>query len=152
MKKEKLILEQTNRKILLLKKADTLVMPSTGWIFTIRTALGMSMRQLGSRMGITPQSVKEIEDRVKNNTISLKVLNQFAQAMDMKLIYGFIPKKGNLENLIEKRALEMAKEIVGRTSINMKLEDQENSPKRIKNAIMEKAAELKREMPNYLWD
>jgi predicted DNA-binding mobile mystery protein A len=152
MKKEKLILEQTNRKILLLKKADTLVMPSTGWIFTIRTALGMSMRQLGSRMGITPQSVKEIEDREKNNTISLKVLNQFAQAMDMKLIYGFIPKKGNLENLIEKRALEMAKEIVGRTSINMKLEDQENSPKRIKNAIMEKAAELKREMPNYLWD
>ncbi|MCX6335226.1 MAG: mobile mystery protein A [Bacteroidia bacterium] len=152
MEKQKLILEQTDRKIHLLKTADALVIPSSGWIFTIRKALGMSMRQLGNRMGITPQSVKEIEDREKNKTVSLKVLNQFAKALDMKLIYGFVPKKGNLEDLIEKRALEMAKEIVGRTSISMKLEDQENSPKRIKNAIKEKADELKHELPKYLWD
>lgn len=152
MNKRKLILEQTDRKILLLKKAESLVMPSPGWIFTIRTALGMSMRQLGKKMGITAQSVKEIEEREKTKRVSLKVLNQFAEALEMKLIYGFIPKNGKLEDLIEKRALEMAKEIVERTSINMKLEDQENDPKRIKKAIKEKADELKSEMPNYLWN
>lgn len=152
MNKRKLILEQTDRKILLLKKAESLVMPSTGWIFTIRTALGMSMRQLGKKMGITAQSVKEIEEREKNKSVSLKVLNQFAEALDLKLIYGFVPKSGKLEDLIEKRALDMAKEIVGRTSMTMKLEDQENDPKRIKKAIGEKAEELKREMPNYLWN
>lgn len=152
MNKRKLILEQTDRKILLLKKAESLVMPSTGWIYTIRTALGMSMRQLGKKMRITAQSVKEIEEREKTKRVSLKVLNQFAEALDLKLIYGFVPKKGKLEDLIEKRALEIAKEIVGRTSMTMKLEDQENDPKRIKKAIGEKADELKREMPNYLWN
>jgi len=152
MIKRKLILEQTDRKILLLKKAESLAMPSIGWIFTIRTALGMSMRQLGKKMGITAQSVKEIEDREKNKRVSLKVLIQFAEALDMKLIYGFVPKSGKLEDLIEKRAMEMAKEIVGRTSMSMMLEDQENDPKRIKKAIEEKADELKREMPNYLWN
>jgi predicted DNA-binding mobile mystery protein A len=152
MKKQKLIMEQTDRKILLLKKADALVIPPTGWIFTIRTALGMSMRQLGKRMGITPQSIKEIEDRERNKSISLKVLCQFAEALDMKFIYGFVPEAGSLEELIERRALEMAKEIVGRTSVTMKIEDQENVPKRIKKAVREKADVLKNEIPKYLWD
>jgi len=152
MKKQNLILEQTDRKILLLKKVDNLALPSTGWVFTIRQALGMSMRQLGNRMGITPQSVKEIEEREKNGTISLKVLKQFAKALDLKFIYGFVPITGKLEDIIEKRALELAKEIINRTSISMKLEDQENNPKRIQNAIKEKADDLKLEMPKYLWD
>jgi predicted DNA-binding mobile mystery protein A len=152
MKKQKLILEQTDRKILLLKKVDNLALPSTGWVFTIRQALGMSMRQLGNRMGITPQSVKEIEEREKNGTISLKVLKQFAKALDLKFIYGFVPINGKLEDIIKKRALELAKEIINRTSISMKLEDQENNPKRIQNAIKEKADNLKLEMPKYLWD
>ena len=152
MKKQKLILEQTDRKILLLKKVDNIALPSTGWVFTIRQALGMSMRQLGNRMGITPQSVKEIEEREKNGTISLKVLKQFAKALDLKFIYGFVPINGKLEDIIEKRAFELAKEIINRTAISMKLEDQENNPKRIQNAIKEKADDLKLEMPKYLWD
>jgi predicted DNA-binding mobile mystery protein A len=152
MIKQKLILEQTDRKILLFKKIDSIALPSTGWVFTIRQALSMSMRQLGNRMGITPQSVKEIEEREKNGTISIKVLKQFAKALDLKFIYGFVPINGKLEDIIEKRALELAKEIINRTSISMKLEDQENNPKRIKNAIKEKAADLKLGMPKYLWD
>jgi hypothetical protein len=34
----------------------------------------------------------------------------------------------------------------------MRLEDQENNPKRIQKAIKEKTEELKSEMPKYLWD
>ena len=103
-------------------------------------------------MGITPQSVREIEEREKNGTVSLRVLKEFGNSIDMKLIYGFIPKDKSLKSIIEKRALELASEIVSRTSVNMKLEGQENSPKRIKNAILLKAEEIKMEMPNYLWD
>jgi predicted DNA-binding mobile mystery protein A len=152
MKKQKLILEQTDRKILLFKKVDNIALPSTGWVFTIRQALGMSMRQLGNRMGITPQSVKEIEEREKNGTISIKVLKQFANALELKFIYGFVPINGKLEDIIEKRALKLAKEIINRTSISMKLEDQENNPKRIQHAIKEKADDLKLKKPKYLWD
>jgi predicted DNA-binding mobile mystery protein A len=110
------------------------------------------MRQLGNRMGITPQSVKEIEEREKNGTVTLKVLRQFGQALNLKLVYGFIPSEGSLEKIIERRAWELAKEIVTRTSASMKLEDQENKPGRLKKAVKEKAEELRLQMPKYLWD
>jgi predicted DNA-binding mobile mystery protein A len=152
VKKQRLVMEQVDAKIHQLRKVEKLVIPSSGWVYTIRQALGMSMRQLGNKMGITPQSVKEIEEREQNDTISIKVLRQFGKSLDLKLIYGFIPPDGSLEAIIEKRAFELAKEIVGRTSMTMKLEDQENNPKRLQKAIKEKAAEIKFEMPKYLWD
>ena len=152
MKKQKLILEQLDAKILQLKKAEGLVIPSSGWVFSIRQALGMSLRQMGNKMGITAQSVKEIEQREQNETISLKVLRQFGKSLNLKLIYGFIPQDGSLENIIEKRAHELALEIVNRTSISMKLEDQENKSSRIQKAIKDKTIEIRNEMPRHLWD
>ncbi len=152
MKKQIIILEQVDKKIFQLKKLEDLTIPSSGWVYAIRQALGMSLRQLGKKMGITPQSVKEIEEREKSGSISLNVLRQFGKCLDLKLVYGFVPKQDNLEDMIEKRALELAKEIVMRTSMSMKLEDQENNPKRIQKAIVEKAKEIKFEMPKYLWD
>jgi predicted DNA-binding mobile mystery protein A len=152
MKKQKLILEQIDRKILLLKKVEDLIIPSTGWVYGIRQALGMSLRQLGTKMGIKPQSVKEMEEREKQGSISLNVLRQFGKSLELKLVYGFIPIDESLEGIINKRASELAKEIVSRTSISMKLEDQENHPRRIQKAISEKAHEIKLAMPKYLWD
>jgi predicted DNA-binding mobile mystery protein A len=152
MKKQKLILEQIDRKIHQLKKLDNLTIPASGWVYAIRQALGMSLRQLGIKMGIKPQSVKEIEEREKNGTISLNVLRQFGKSLDLKLVYGFIPEQDSLETIIEQRATEIAKEIVNRTAISMNLEDQGNNPKRIKNAIIDKTNEIKQEMPKYLWD
>jgi predicted DNA-binding mobile mystery protein A len=152
MKRQKLIMEQLDAKILQLKKVENIVIPSSGWVYSIRQALSMSLRQLGNKMGITPQSVKEIEEREQNETISIKVLRQFGKSLNLKLIYGFIPQSGKLEDIIEKRAYELAIEIVNRTSISMKLEDQENNPARIQKAIKEKANEIKMEMPKYLWD
>jgi predicted DNA-binding mobile mystery protein A len=152
MKKQKLILEQIDRKILHLRKVEDLTIPSSGWVYAIRHSLGMSLRQLGNMMGITPQSVKEIEEREKNGTISINGLRQFGKSLDLKLVYGFIPNQLSLDSIIEKRALELAKDIVGRTSVSMKLEDQENNPKRIQKAIIEQANQIKQEMPKYLWD
>lgn len=72
--------------------------------------------------------------------------------MNLKLVYGFVPQKGKLEDIIEERAYELAMEIVNRTSVTMRLEDQENNPARIRRAIKEKAKEYIAEMPRYLWD
>ena len=152
MKKQILILDHVNAKIAQLKKAEDLVIPPAGWIYSIRQALGMSMRQLGNRMGITPQSVKEIEEREKNGTVTLRVLRQFGQSLNLKLVYGFIPSEGSLEKIIERRAWELAKEIVTRTSASMKLEDQENKPDRLKKAVREKAEEIKFQIPKYFWE
>jgi predicted DNA-binding mobile mystery protein A len=110
------------------------------------------LRQLGNRLTISPQSVKEIEEREANGTITLNSLRDAANAMDLKLVYGFVSKHESLEQMIEIRAKEIAIEIVMRTHATMTLEDQQNSKKRIKQAIEQKTAEIKFEMPKYLWD
>ena len=152
MKTKKLIREQLDNKIAKFRKLDNIVLPPQGWIYSIRQGINMSLRQLGQKLSITPQSVKEIEEREKNGTISIKVLRQVAAALNMKFVYGFIPSEITLEGMIEKRAEELARSIVERTSVQMGLENQKNTPERIEKAIKEKAAEIKNDMPKILWD
>jgi predicted DNA-binding mobile mystery protein A len=126
--------------------------PATGWINAIRTALKMSFRQFGARLGITAQSAQEIEEREKNGTITLKNLREVAHALDMKLVYGFFPKERSFENMLDKQAMAVARQIVLRTDHTMKLEDQQVSKERVERAVRELAEEIKRDMPRYLWD
>lgn len=126
--------------------------PPTGWIKAIRNAVGMSMLQLGNRLSITKQSVQDMESREKDGTISIKALREAARALDMQLVYGFVPNDGSLEALIERKAKDLATQIVMRTNNSMKLEDQENSKQRIEKAIQERAFAIKTEMPKTLWD
>jgi hypothetical protein len=81
-----------------------------------------------------------------------KALKEAAKAMDMQLVYGFVPNDGSLELLIERKAKELATQIVMRTNNTMKLEDQENTKQRIEKAIQERTTIIKTEMPKTLWD
>ncbi len=103
-------------------------------------------------MGLTAAGVKEMEKQEKSDSISLKSLKQFASVMELKFVYAFIPKDGSFEKMIEKRAYEIARQIVLKTSHSMALEDQQNNPARIKKAIKDRAQQIKQEMPKYLWD
>ena len=150
--KQLLLLQQTDKKTQAFKELKSITIPTKGWINTFRIAIKMSLRQLGNRLHIAPQSVKEIEEREANGTITLKSLRDVANALDMQLVYGFVSKHDSLEQMIEKRAKELAKEIVMRTHNTMTLEAQENSAERIEQAIAQKTAEIKYEMPKYLWD
>jgi len=152
MRKQKLVIEQLDRKLLKFSDLEDVTIPSNGWIYSIRIALKMSLNQLGKRLNITAQSVKEMEEREQTGAISLKILKRAGRALNMRFVYGFIPKDKTIEKMIEERAYKMAKEIVLRTSVNMRLEDQENREDRILSAINEKALEIKQKMPKYLWD
>lgn len=152
MGKKSLQLQQLNQKMAgfaILKQAPQ---PSTGWIKAIRVAIGMSMQQLGNKLSITKQGVMDIEKREKEGSITIKSLKELGKALDMELVYGFVPNDGTLEALIEKRARELATKIVLRTSNTMRLENQGNSDKRIELEINESTEEIKNEMPKILWD
>lgn len=152
MGKKTLQLQQLDNKMLAFDALQKIAPPPTGWVKAIRTALGMSMQQLGNKLSITKQSILDVERREKKGTITINALREIANALDMQLVYGFVPKDDSLEALIERKAKELATRIVERTSNTMKLEDQENSKKRIQKAINERAASLKIEMPKILWD
>jgi predicted DNA-binding mobile mystery protein A len=150
--KRKLVISQLDRKFANIKTLTDLNTPVEGWIRTIRTVLKMSLRQLGTRLGISAQSVKEIEQREVDGSITIKALREAANALEMKVVYVVLPKDESIEKLIERKANELAREIVLRTSHTMLLEDQGNSDSRIEKAIKEKTEEIKNTMPKYLWD
>tara|TARA_R110001592_G_scaffold103051_3_gene290399 strand:- start:2262 stop:2720 length:459 start_codon:yes stop_codon:yes gene_type:complete len=152
MNKKKLQLEQLERKLKEFTTTATITPPTTGWLKAVRVSLGMSLQQLANKLSITKQSVQEIEKREKEGNITLKTLKDVANALDMQLVYGLVPKDGTLEALIERKAKELAIQIVSRTSNTMKLEDQENSKQRIQKAIKERTELLKNEIPKMLWD
>jgi len=152
MGKNSLQLQQLNSKMLGFAAIKQVAMPPTGWIKAIRTALGMSMQQLGNKLNVTKQGVMDMEKREKEGSITIKGLREIARAMDMQLVYGFVPNDGSLNALIEKRATELATQIVMRTANTMKLEDQANSKQRIEAAIKERAIAIQNEMPKILWD
>lgn len=152
MDKKKLQIEQLESRIKLLQPMLQVPNPPTGWIKAVRLALGMSLQQLASKLGITKQSVLEIEIREMEGALTLKSLRETARALDMELVYGFVPKEGSLDMYIENKSSLLAEKIVSRTSNTMKLEDQQNSEKRIRKAIRERTLKIKQELPKALWD
>lgn len=147
-----LVIRQLDKKLNTLRSLKEIQPPANGWINLIRKTLKMSLRQLGDKLSITPQSARDIEVREKEGSITLKAMNEVAEALDMKLVYGFIPKDNSLEKMIERKARNLATSIVNRTSTTMKLEDQGNSEERLKEAIKELTEEIKRNIPKSLWD
>ena len=152
MGKKTLQFQQLNSKMLSFATLMQVAVPPTGWIKAIRTAIGMSMLQLGNKLCISKQGILDMEKREKDGSITIRSLKEIGRVLDMQLVYGFVPNDGSLDALIEKRATEIATKIVVRTSNTMKLEDQGNSKQRIEKAIKERAVEIKKEMLKILWD
>ena len=152
MNKREIVRKQLDEKILSVHGATKVSVPTSGWIYAIRYSLNMSLRQLGQRLSITAQGVKDIEKREKDGSISLRVLRQVAAALGMKFYYGFIPEDGTLEAMIENRSMELAENIVHRTSIQMNLEDQAVSQERLKAEVSDMAKTFAKDLPKLLWD
>ncbi|AGC78019.1 mobile mystery protein A [Nonlabens dokdonensis] len=150
--KHHLLIEQLDKKLQPFYETSKVLIPERGWTNTIRTALHMTMAQLGTKLNITRQGVKRIEESEASGTITLNSLKDAAEAMDFKLVYALVPKNGTINNLIENKAEELARKIVMRTNQTMQLENQGIGDQKLDKTIKELAAELKREMRKSLWD
>lgn len=150
--KRKLLIEQLDQKLQAFSESRKVLVPERGWINTIRTALNMTLAQLGAKLNITKQGVKRIEESEANGTITLNSLKNVAKAMDLKLVYALVPKNETIDDLIQKKADKLAQNIVLRTNQNMKLEDQGIGDDKLAKTIKELANEIKREMRKSLWD
>lgn len=154
MKKEikKIQRDQLDRRISYYNRLNKIEPLRDGWIKSIRVSLGMSLEQLAKKLKVTPQSVKEMENREKEGTISLNILKDIASSLGLKFVYGFSAPKSSLEKIVKKRAYDVAKGIVLRSDKNMRLEGQGNSRLRIKKAIKERADKIIVDQEKILWD
>lgn len=97
--------------------------PRRGWIRAVRTALGMTLEQLGQRLGIDRSSVLRVENSESSGRIQLDTLRRAAAALDCELHYVLVPRVPLQERVRERRA-EIARARVARTAHTMGLENQ----------------------------
>ncbi len=150
--KRKLLIEQLDQKLNKFKHAAMVLVPQKGWINAIRISLNMTMGQLGNKLGLTKGAIQKIEGREASGQITINKLKTVGHALDMQFVYGFVPKDGTIDNLINAKAEKLARKIVMRTNQNMKLEDQGIGYEKINKTIKELSDEIKREMRKSLWD
>jgi predicted DNA-binding mobile mystery protein A len=122
--------------------------PKSGWIKTIREALFMPLAFPASKLGISKQSIAQLEKNEIQESITLKSLRQLAESIGCELHYAIIPHSGSLKKIIEKRAEEKARAAVGEVNKTMALEDQKikDPEASIKLLAKEYAEELNRNL------
>jgi predicted DNA-binding mobile mystery protein A len=125
--------------------------PALGWVRSIRGALGMSGRQLAARLGVKPPRITEIEKAELTGQVTVQLLQKVAEALDCKLVYGFVPKT-SLEESLRRQAIEIANRNLSKVSHTMRLEDQELPPDEVKKMSEQKVEEWVRNPPRWLWD
>jgi len=97
--------------------------PHTGWIRAIRQALGMSGPELAHRLGVTAQSVSDIERNEALGSIKLETLERAADALGCDLEYVLVPKK-SLHDMVEEQARRKARQHMARIVHHGSLEGQ----------------------------
>ncbi len=121
--KRKTARRRLDERLSAFKPESRFAVPSKGWIRAIRDALGMSALQLGTRLGMKPQSVADLEKSDAHGTIQLKTLRKAAEALDCTLIYALVPNS-SLEDAVQTRAREIAHKELARIGHTMDLEAQ----------------------------
>lgn len=115
-----------------------LISPNQGWIRAIRQALGMTTRQMASRMGIAQGSLTAMEASEMSGSIRLDTLRKAAAAMNCSLVYALVPN-APLEQIVQEQAEKVAAEHLSPVEHSMLLENQSlDSPGRdafLKNYI-----------------
>ena len=125
---------------------------SAGWIQSARLALGMSLRQLAERVGVSVSALTNFEKREQADSVSLATLKKAANAMDMELVYYFKSKDGSIKNAVEKQARKKAQEILNQSNQTMKLEDQETNSSSQERELERLTKDIVSKMPQNLWD
>ena len=150
--KVQFFLDETQDKLNPFSVLKSEIKPDNGWVNAIRVSIKMSLRQLGERLHITPQGVRDLEKREKEGAITINTLKEVGRVLEMDLVYGFISRHNSLEDMIEERAREIAEEVVLKTRKTVQLDNSRKSENDIKKAIQQKTYEISSKMPSNLWD
>jgi predicted DNA-binding mobile mystery protein A len=139
-----------------MRKAGATVVerPHAGWLKATRVALGLSLRQMAKRLGVSPTAVAAAERNEVSGVASLANIERSARAMDCRLVYALVPQVGapSLEAILEGRSRELARKLLRGSAHHMRLEGQAVSPADQESQVAALAAELKAKVDPRLWE
>jgi len=133
------------------ERVKGLHVPAEGWIRTVRKSLGMSGAQLARRRGVTRALISNTEKAELDGGVTLKAMEQMAEALGCRFIYAIVPEKP-VKDVIEERARQKAKAIFEYTNKQMVLEAQSLDKKQAAFEVERLITKLNYELPRELWD
>lgn len=125
--------------------------PPNGWAKTIREALGISVRQMSRRAGLSRTSITSAEAGEARGTVQFDTLQGLADALDCDLVYALVPRT-SLAKTLEAQARRKAVDLVGRVADSMKLEAQGVADEASERQVRELAATILRDRGRHYWD
>ena len=125
--------------------------PPRGWIKAIREALGMTTRQLATRIGVGQSRVVDIEKGEISGSITLDSLQRAARALDCEFVYAIVPRT-SLESMVENRASTLAKNRTKAARHTMALEDQRLDEDDEREQVKELTRKLSEQSGSALWE
>jgi predicted DNA-binding mobile mystery protein A len=126
MKKDfrELRLGQLARTLSAFEEARKEARPHRGWLRAVREGFGLTLENVGKKLGQSRRRIQEFEDAEANDRITLHSLRRVAAAMDCELVYAIVPKSGTIREVVERRARAQAEEDVRDVEHTMALENQ----------------------------
>ena len=125
--------------------------PPTGWARAIREALGMSLRQMSRRTGLSKTSIGSAEAGEVKGTVQFNTLQRLADALDCDLVYALVPRS-SLGRTLEAQAERKAAQLVGRVADSMELEAQGVPDQETERQVREMIPALLRDRGRDFWD
>ncbi len=129
-----------------LKSAKNIVPQSSGWIKTVREAIGMTVSQLAARLGVTQPRITKMESNEDN--LKLSTMKKAAEAMNCEFVYYFKPRT-TFQNLVDEQAQKKAAEVLKTVNVNMSLENQEIAEDEV---VKDFASDLINTKIKQIWD
>lgn len=135
-----------DKKTFDLKSAKNIVPQSSGWIKTVREAIGMTVSQLAARLGVTQPRITKMESNEDN--LKLSTMKKAAEAMNCEFVYYFKPRT-TFQNLVDEQAQKKAAEVLKTVNVNMSLENQEIAEDEV---VKDFASDLINTKIKQIWD
>lgn len=125
--------------------------PAIGWAKTIREALGISVRQMARRTGLSRTSVTSAEAGEAKGTVQFDTLRGLANALECDLVYALVPRT-SLAQTLRDQAEHKAATIVGGVADSMELEAQGVESSATERQVRDLAEQLLRDRGQDFWD
>jgi transcriptional regulator with XRE-family HTH domain len=115
-----------------------------GWLWAVRTAVGMPVEELARRQDVKQREIYRLEQAERESRITLGALKRAAAAMDCELTYGLTPKRGTLGAMAAAQCVAREKALARRRLELNESRVAEGKPRRGKDAQLAAIKELVR--------
>ena len=148
---KKLIRKQLDKRLRKLDPVRRQKIPPGGWVRSLREALGMTLEELGRRVGHDKSRVYRIEQSEMDGEIKISTLKKMAEGLGVRFVYGFATEK-DLEDIVREQARKVAIQRLRRIDHSMRLEEQGLMKEDQETALNDLIDKILIEQPKNFWD